>query len=77
MLVLSTMAAISMAFFVKVKSPALIYTTIVFAGLGCSAIITLGIAEASTIYEKGRGLLASIVFAVVNFGTSITTFITK
>jgi len=77
MLVLSAMAVISMAFFVIVDSPVLIYTAVAFAGLGCSAIVTLGIAEASTIYEEGRGLLASIVFAVVNFGTSITPFITK
>lgn len=77
MLVLSAMGVISMAFFVIVKSPVSIYPAIAFAGLGCSGIITLGIADASTVYEKGRGLLASIVFAVVNFGTSITPFITK
>ena len=48
-----------------------------FVGLGCSGIVTLGIAEASTVYERERGLLTSIIFAVVNFGTSITPFITK
>jgi len=77
MLVLSAIGIISMALFVIVKSPVFIYLAIAFAGLGCSGIITLGIADASTVYEKGRGLLASIVFAVVNFGTSITPFITK
>jgi len=77
MLGLSAIAVISMAFFVKAKSPTFIFTAITFAGLGCSAIITLGIAETSTVYEKGRGLLASIVFAVTNLGTSITPFITK
>lgn len=76
-LFLSILAIISMTLFVKFQSFISILVTIGFAGLGCSAIVTLGIADASTVYEKGRGLLASIVFAVTNFGTSITPFITK
>ncbi len=77
MIVLSITATISIALFVIAKSPLFIYLAAAFAGLGCSGIVTLGIAEASMVYEKGRGLLASIIFAVINFGTSITPFITK
>ncbi len=77
MLFLSAMGVISMAFFAFAKLPVFIYISITFAGLGCSGVFTLGFADASTVYEKGRGLLASIIFALVNFGTSITPFITK
>lgn len=77
LMVLSMIATISIILFLFSKSPLFIYLSVGFVGLGCSGIVTLGIAEASMVYEKGRGLLASIVIAVVNFGTSITPFITK
>lgn len=77
MFFLSVIGVVSMLFLIRAQSSALIFVAIIFAGLGCSGIITLGIASASTVYEKGRGLLASIVFASVNLGTSITPFITK
>lgn len=77
MLVLSIVGMISISFFVKAHSLIFIFITMVLTGLGCSGMITLSIADASMLYEKGKGLLASIVFAVINLGTSITPFITK
>jgi len=77
MLTLSCIGFISMIFLVFAKSLLAIFILIGLSGLGCSGIITLGISSASTVYERGRGLLASIVFAAVNIGLSIAPFITK
>ena len=74
---LSIIAIISMIVFIPVKSTYAVMTTIAFAGLGYSGIITLLIASGSTVYEKGRGVLASIVFAAVNIGNSVAPLITR
>lgn len=76
-LILSLIALASMFFLIIFKSKYTILTFIGLAGLGCSGIITLGISSASTIYEKGRGVLASIVFAAVNIGVSAAPFLTR
>lgn len=76
-LILSLIALVSMFFLIIFKSKYTILTFIGLAGLGCSGIITLGISSASTIYEKGRGVLASIVFAAVNIGVSAAPFLTR
>mgnify|MGYP005846242975 CR=1 FL=1 len=77
MLTLATIGVISMSLFVFTKSNSLIFVTLFFAGLGCSGIITLGISSTTTLYNKGRGLLASVAFASVNAGVSIAPFITR
>ncbi|MBM3705005.1 MAG: MFS transporter [Actinobacteria bacterium] len=77
MLTLSCIGFISMAFLVFAKSLWAIFILIGLSGLGCSGIVTLGISSASTVYEKGRGLLASLVFGAVNTGLSAAPFITK
>jgi len=76
-LVLSIIAFISMVLLIFLRTRYAIFISVAFAGLGCSGIITLGISAASTIYEKGRGILASIVFAFANLAISITPFITR
>ena len=48
-----------------------------FAGLGHSGIITLGVSSASTVYKRGRGILASFVFASINAGASAAPFLTR
>ena len=77
MLTLSCIGFISMAFLVFAKSLWAVFILTGLSGLGCSGIVTLGISSASTVYEKGRGLLASIIFAAVNTGLSSAPFITK
>jgi len=77
LLALSIIAIISMIIFIPAKSITVSLVAFAFAGLGHSAIITLGISSASTVYEKGRGVLASIVFASVNAGVSLGPFLTK
>jgi FHS family glucose/mannose:H+ symporter-like MFS transporter len=74
---LSIIAIASMAVFIPQNTVWASLIAIGFAGFGHSAIITLGISSASTVYIKGRGILASIVFAAVNAGTSLAPFITK
>jgi MFS family permease len=76
-LILSILSMVSMFLLVFLKTPFAIFISMTFVGLGCSGIITLGISSTSTLYKKGRGILASIVFAFVNLGTSIAPFITK
>ncbi len=74
---LSIIAIVSMIVFIPLKTATSSLIAIGFAGLGHSAIITLGISSASTVYVKGRGILASIVFAAVNAGVSIAPFLTR
>ncbi len=76
-LALSVIAIVPVIVFIYLKSTYAAMITIAFAGLGYSGIITLGISSASTVYEKGRGVLASIVFAVANAGISVAPFITR
>jgi len=74
---LSVIAIASMAIFIPQDTVWASLIAIGLAGFGHSAIITLGISSASTVYIKGRGILASIVFAAVNAGTSLAPFITR
>jgi MFS family permease len=76
-LIISLLALVSMFFLIIVKPKYAILTFMALAGLGCSGIITLGIASTSTVYEKGRGVLASVVFAAVNIGVSAAPFLTR
>ncbi len=76
-MVLSVMAIVPIIVFISVKSAYAAMITVACAGLGYSGIITLGISSASTVYKKGRGVLASIVFAAANSGIFIAPFITR
>ncbi len=76
-LALSILAVAAMSLFIPLKNANAILVVIGFAGFGCSAIITLGISSASTIYERGRGILATLVFAAVNLGAAAAPFITR
>lgn|GEM_PF-804615 len=77
LLSLSIIAISSMMIFITLDSVTASLIAAGFAGLGHSAIITLGVASAGTVYVKGRGILASIVFAAINSGTSLAPFITR
>jgi predicted MFS family arabinose efflux permease len=75
-LFLSVLAFLSLLFFTFFKSTYASFISVFFVGLGFSGIITIGISSTSTVYEKGRGVLASIIFAVTNLGISIAPFLT-
>jgi MFS transporter, FHS family, glucose/mannose:H+ symporter len=76
-LALSILAVIAMSISIPLKTTYSTLIAIGFAGLGCSAIVPLGISSASTIYEKGRGILASLLFAIASMGTSVAPLITR
>jgi MFS transporter, FHS family, glucose/mannose:H+ symporter len=77
MLFLSVLAFSSLILFVIFKSKYATLTTSALAGLGCSGISTIGVSSASTIYERGGGILATIIFAVNYVGISISPFLTR
>ena len=77
MLVLSILAIAATAAAVFTHNKSLIFVFISIAGLGCSMIFPLLISTGSTIYEKGRGVLATILFISGNLGLAVTPVITK
>ena len=77
MLFLSILAFSSLVLFIVFKSKYAIFTTAAFAGLGYSGLATIGISSSGTIYERGRGILATIIFAVNYAGISISPFLTR
>jgi len=76
-LVLSIIAVIFMIFFIFSNNSIVVLIAVGLAGLGHSGIITLGISSASTVYKLGRGILASVVFASINVGTSLSPLLTS
>lgn len=77
MLVISTFAIISMIVVAFIYNKYLIFILISIAGLGYSAMFPLLISAGSTLYEKGRGLLATFLFLASNIGTASAPAITK
>ncbi len=77
MLVISTLAVISMLVFSFIYNKYLIFVLISIAGLGYSALFPMLISTGSTLYEKGRGLLATFLFLASNIGLAVAPVITK
>lgn len=77
LLILSIMAVAAMTIFVPMRTVISSLIVMGFVGLGHSGIITLGVSSASTVYTKGRGVLASFVFASINAGASSAPFLTR
>jgi fucose permease len=77
MLVISILAIISMAIVVFMHSQILIYIFIAAAGLGYSAMFPLLVSTGSTLYVRGRGILATGLFMASNIGIAIAPFLTK
>lgn len=75
-LFLSILSLLSLLFFTFFRSTYASFISVFFVGLGFSGIITIGISSSGTVYEKGRGILASIIFAITNLGISIAPFLT-
>ena len=74
---ISCLAMISIILFVVSDSKIFIYMTISLAGLGYSAMYPLLLSSGSTLYEKGRGTLSSLIFASAYLGIASTPFITR
>ena len=77
MLVISTLAIISMIAVAFIYNKYLIFILISIAGLGYSAMFPLLISAGSTLYEKGRGILVTFLFLASNIGVASAPAITK
>jgi MFS family permease len=77
MVFISTLAVISMLAFSFFYNKYIIFVLISIAGLGYSALFPLLISTGSTLYEKGRGLLATFLFLSSNMGLALAPAITK
>jgi fucose permease len=77
MSVISIIAIIFMVVVVFMHTRILIYIFIAVAGIGYSGIFPLLISTGSTLYDKGRGILATGLFVVSNIGITIAPLLTK
>ncbi|MFC2144987.1 sugar MFS transporter [Actinomycetota bacterium] len=77
MLILSVITIISVIFIFMANTRFLVFAAMAIAGIGYSAMYPLIVSSGSTIYEKGRGFLVSIIFASAYFGKSLAPYITK
>ncbi len=77
MIILASLATISVSFSLIIDSSTLIFTGIFFAGLGFSGLFPLLISNGNKVFEEGKDLVATILFAAVNLGLSIAPFLTR
>jgi MFS family permease len=77
LLFISCLAIISTILFVASHSKFFIYATISLAGLGYSAMYPLLLSTGSTLYNKGRGILSSLIFASAYSSITAAPFIIK
>jgi fucose permease len=77
MLILSAIAISSIIFIFMSNTRFLVFIAMAIAGLGYSAMYPLIISSGSTVYENGRGFLASLLFASAYFGKTLAPYITK
>ncbi len=77
MLSLAIIAIISTTFAIYLDSTTLIFITIFIAGLGFSGLFPLLVSSGNKIFDKGKDLIATILFAAGNVGISLAPFLTK
>ncbi len=77
MLILSAITIISVIFIFMANTRFLVFAAMALAGIGYSAMYPLIVSSGSTVYKKGRGFLASIIFASAYFGKTLAPYITK
>jgi MFS transporter, FHS family, glucose/mannose:H+ symporter len=77
MLGLSVVAIISTIFALHLDSNLLIFITIFIAGLGFSGLFPLLVSSGNKIFDRGKGFIATILFAASNIGVSLAPFLTK
>ena len=77
MIAISILAIISLIGVILVNNKYLIFVLISIVGLGYSAMFPLLYFTGATLYEKGKGMLATFLFISLNIGKAIAPFITK
>ncbi len=77
MTILASIAVISASFSLVIDSNTLIFVGIFFTGLGFSGLFPLLLSEGNKVFDKGKDLIATILFASGNLGISIAPFLTR
>ncbi|MGM0365357.1 MAG: MFS transporter [Actinomycetota bacterium] len=77
MITLAALAIISVSFSIFINSNTLIFIGIFFSGLGFSGLFPLLISSGNKVFEKGKDLIATVLFAAANIGISIAPFLTR
>lgn len=77
MLVLALISMASTVLLIFSKSSLSIYLLIGLAGLGYSALFPLILSTGSTVYEKGRGTLATLMLLSSGIGMSLASYLTR
>lgn len=77
MLILSAIAIISVIFIFTANTRFLVFVAMAVAGLGFSAMYPLIVSSGSTVYDQGKGFIASMIFASAYFGKTLAPYITK
>ncbi len=77
MIALAILATVSISISFIANSSILIFITIFLAGLGFSGLFPLLISNGNKVFEKGKDLIATILFAAGNIGISIAPFLTR
>jgi fucose permease len=77
MIFISGIAIIAIIFIVLANTVPQTFFAMALAGIGFSAMYPLIVSSGSAVYEKGRGLLASLIFASAYFGKTLAPYITK
>lgn len=76
-IIISSIAIISVIFLVVSDSYIAALIAIIFAGLGFSSIFPILFSAGSTIYEKGRGMLSAIMLLTSGIGSSLAPYLTQ
>lgn len=77
LLILAITALLSLFFLVFLKNQSIIFIAVGIAGLGYSGISPLLISTGTSVYDRGKGVLLTILVAFGALGISISPYITK
>jgi len=77
MTVISILAVVTMSIVVFLYNEYAVFALIALAGLGYSAMFPLLYSTGIMLYDKGKGIVVTILFIAVNLGTTAGPFITK
>lgn len=73
---LSFLSIISLFFMIFLSSGLMVLIAILFVGFGYSGIFSLIYSAGSLIYEKGKGVLETILFVITGLGAALTPYLT-
>ena len=75
--IISSLAFISFIFMVFFKNRGVVFTSLAIGGVACSGIVPILISTGTIIYDKGKGIVVTILFALSGIGESISPLLIK